>query len=446
MKKPVVHIHKLLDSLYKYALAAVLVFIPLYPKFPLFTLPFTYVEIRAEDFLIAAVWGIFALRFLVNRKFKFPPLSKQISIYLLIGALSSISAIFITKNIVPTEVLLHLFRRVEYLSIFFLVYDVAKNEDTRRYFFELFIIPVVGVFFYGLAQIYLGAPVISTMNVESSKGAALTLRPGVPLSSTFAGHYDLSVYLTMMLTIFTALICTLKNRFKIIVTFISFLATLWLFMQAGSRIGLAGLFLSIVLVSYLYKKYVIGAVLVVIMFAFIATSAGYIDRFKSIINIFTAKFSYVVAKPVFAASTPTPTLSPTPTPTPEALRPLQQDTSTSIRFDVEWPRAMRSFYKNPFLGTGYSSITLSTDNDYLRAIGETGILGLLSFVSILAGLALKLFKNIRKQVGQDRLLSVSALGILVVFATAAVFLDVFESSKIAILFWAYMGLSLSTKS
>lgn len=442
MKKLAVPTHKLLDSFFKYAVATVLVFIPLYPKFPLFTLPFTYVQIRAEDFLIAALWGVFLLRLLVKKKYTFPPLSLQIGIYLTIGIVSSISAILITKNVVPTAVILHLFRRVEYLSLFFLVYAAARGENNRRYFFEVMILPIVGVFFYGIAQIFFGAPVISTMNVESSKGAALTLRPGVPLSSTFAGHYDLAVYLTMMLTIFTALLCTVKSRLKIVVTFISFIATLWLFMQAGSRIGLLGLFLSISLVSFLYKKYLTGFILLVVMFAFIATSPGYIDRFKSIINIFSTKFSQTIVRPAFAAALPTPT----PTPTPEAKRAVQQDTSTSIRFDVEWPRALRSFYKNPFLGTGYSSISLSTDNDYLRSLGETGVLGLLAFISIILGLFLKLFKNFQKQVGQDRLLSISALGILVIFTTTAIFLDVFESSKIAILFWAYMGLSLSTKS
>ena len=221
----------------------------------------------------------------------------------------------------------------------------------------------------------------------------------------------------------------------------AFLATLWLFMQAGSRIGLLGLFLSITLVSFLYKKYLVGAVLIITMFAFIATAPGYIDRFKSIINIFTAKLSYVLTPPVYALA---PTIAPTPT--PEALRPLQQDTSTSIRFDIEWPRAMRSFYKNPLLGTGYSSITLSTDNDYLRSLGETGLLGFLALISVILGLFIKLIKKFPKQEGQAKLISISAIGMLVVFSTAAIFLDVFESSKIAILFWAYMGLSLSTKS
>jgi len=35
------------------------------------------------------------------------------------------------------------------------------------------------------------------------------------------------------------------------------------------------------------------------------------------------------------------------------------------------------------------------------------------------------------------------MGILVFFLITAVFLDVFEASKIAILFWAFMGLAFS---
>jgi len=441
MKKLVVPTHKLLDLFFKYAIAAVLIFIPLYPKFPLFALPFTYVQIRAEDFLIAAVWGIFLFRLLVKKKIKLPPLSFQIGIFIAIGLLSSLSAILITKNVVTVAVLLHFFRRIEYLSLFFLVYWAADTKENRRYLFELSIIPVVGVILYGLAQIYLGSPVISTMNVESSKGAALTLRPGVPLSSTFAGHYDLAVYLIMIISFLTALICSVKGWLKRIPILVLFIAVLWLFMQAGSRIGLLGLFLSVALICYLYRRFLLGLILLVVMSAFVITTPAFIGRFQTIIKIFTSQV--VLVKPVLAVAV-TPIATPTATPT-ESLRPIQQDISTSIRFDVEWPMAIRSFYKNPLLGTGYSSLGLATDNDYLRALGETGILGTLAFLSVLVALFMKLKSAIKGQEGLNKVLIISALGIFVSFLVSAIFLDVFESSKIAILFWAYMGLALSTK-
>ncbi len=440
MKKPEVHTHKLLDSLLKYALASVLLFIPLYPKFPLFTVPFSYVQIRAEDFLIAAVWGIFFLRLLFVKKIKFPPISFQIGIYFLIGLISLFSAILITKNIVPSIGLLHLFRRIEYLSIFFLIYWMSKEFSCRRYFLELTIISAIGVFLYGLAQIYFKAPVISTMDAEASKGMALTLRPGVPLSSTFAGHYDLAIYLIMILSFLTAIACSIKNWIKRLPVLIFFAAILWLFMQAGSRIGLLGLYLSVILICILYKRFLMGIILCIVMSVFIITSPQFIGRFQSIIKIFTSQLTQV--KPVYALEVITPTATPAAVPT-EVKRALQQDTSTSIRLDVEWPMSLRSFYKNPLLGTGYSTLGLATDNDYLRALGETGILGLLAFLSVLLALFKKLISTLKNQTGLNKILLTSALGIFVSFLLTAVFLDVFESSKIAILFWAFMGLALS---
>lgn len=430
----------LLDSFYKYLLAAVLIFIPLYPKFPLFTVPFTYVSIRAEDFLIFVVWVVFLVRLLVRRKHSFPKISFQFGVFFLVGLLSSVSAILITKNVEPLLVLLHFARRLEYMSVFFLVYFAARESSTRRYYLELALLPAIGVFLYGVAQIYFQAPVISTMDSESSKGIAMYLVPGVTLNSTFAGHYDLAVYLTMMMTFLIAITSSLNTWLKRLPFLGVFVALLWLFMQAGSRISLLGLVLSVCLVSYYFRRYLLGLIFLGVIFAFIATSQQYIDRFKSIFKVFTVKTSQVFVSPVYA------TLTPILTPTPEALRPIQQDRSTSIRFDVEWPRAMRAFYKNPFLGTGYSSITLATDNDYLRSLGETGLLGLISFLALLAGLGKFLFSRARESFGLDKIILVSGLGIFVSFLTTAVFIDVFESSKIAILFWAYMGLAFSTKN
>ena len=106
MKKLVEPTSRLLDSLYKYLFAAVLIFIPLYPKFPLFTVPFTYVAIRAEDFLIALVWLVFLIRLVVQKQIKFPHISFQFGVFFFVAFISSLSAILITKNIEPLLVLL----------------------------------------------------------------------------------------------------------------------------------------------------------------------------------------------------------------------------------------------------------------------------------------------------------------------------------------------------
>lgn len=439
-----------LENLYKYLVAALLIFIPLYPKFPLFNVPFTYVAIRAEDFLIAIVTFVLIIKFFTWRKIKFPSITPQILIYLFIGLVSSISAILITKNVQPLLVLLHYFRRWEYILAFFLLYFAGKNEKNKFFYLELIFFPVIGVFLYGIAQLYFNAPVISTMDSEASKGLALVLRPGVTISSTFAGHYDLAVYLAMILIYLASITSSVKKWSIKSLLFIIFGLVTWLFMQTGSRISLGGLYLSIFVIAIIYKQYLTNFILASIVTIGILTTPQFLARFESIFSVFLNKTTQVVVSPVFAISsqevseTPTPTT--TPTPTPEPLRAIQQDRSTSIRFDVEWPRALRSFYKNPFLGTGYSSLTLATDNDYLRSIGETGLLGLLAFVSILVGLGKTLLKKLPKVVGVDKVIIVSSLGILLFFSTTALFLDVFEASKIAILFWSFMGLAVSIKT
>lgn len=421
MKQPKKPTLRGLNSLFKYLGAAILIFIPLYPKFPLFFLPQSTVAIRVEDVLIAT--SLLLLIFICknNRPKCFPPLSFQIFVYLGAGLLSVVSAILITKNIDPLLSLLHFLRRVEYLSLFFIFFYLGSISPRNRFFFlELLLLPVVGVFFFGLAQIYFRAPVISTMSAEFSKGLALTLQPGVQLSSTFSGHYDLAIYLSFIIALLMAIIVNSSKKYVRGISYLFSLPVIWLFSKAGSRIGLVGLLSGVSVISLIYKKYFLGFIMIFFIAIGVLFSPHLIGRFGSFIKVFAQE---------------------------EILRPIQQDRSTSIRLDVEWPKALRSFYKNPFLGTGYSSLGLATDNDYLRSLGETGALGFLSFTSLLLGLGRLLWKNFKKTTAKtDKILLTSALGIFTAMVIVALFIDTFEASKIAILFWSIIGIALSAKS
>jgi O-antigen ligase len=115
--------------------------------------------------------------------------------------------------------------------------------------------------------------------------------------------------------------------------------------------------------------------------------------------------------------------------------------SFNIRFDVEWPRAIRAFYKNPLLGTGYSSITIATDNDYLRALGETGIIGFLSLALVFFILIKRYIKALIKLANFEKYFMVATLCTVGVMLSTAVFIDIFEASKIAVLFWIVLGVA-----
>ncbi len=443
-------IGKLFTFLLKYLTAAILIFIPLYPKFPLISLTGSSVAIRAEDFLILLTAIVFVGHFLLQKKKKLPPLGLQVIIYLAVGLLSSLSAILITKNVQTTIVVLHLFRRIEYLLVFFFVYYVGiSGWLTRRFLFELVLLPAIGVFLYGVAQLYFQAPVISTMNTEFAKGVALTLQPGVMLSSTFAGHYDLAIYLIMILAYVTVLLTFFGKKIYAASLFLSFVTLLWVLTQTSSRIAILGLVASIAIICFLRKRLILGVVLIFFVGVSILTSASLLMRLGNIVRIFQAKLhSAVWVAPVYAREKiASPSAIVIVTPPAEVLRPIEQDRSTSIRFDVEWPRAIRAFYKNPLLGTGYSSTTLATDNEYLRALGETGLLGFLAFISILIALGRGVYHRYLKAGSNlDKIITLGTLGAFSAFLISAVFLDVFEASKIAILFWAFTGLAMSTKS
>src|SRR3989338_4583956 len=122
MPKPETPISKFSSTLHKYLAGAILIFIPLYPKFPFFFLPISAVAVRAEDFLLL-VSGLVLIYYLFkNSLFQKIPLFLPLVTFFLIGLLSSFSAILITQNVSKTLVFLHLFRRFEYLFVFYLFY------------------------------------------------------------------------------------------------------------------------------------------------------------------------------------------------------------------------------------------------------------------------------------------------------------------------------------
>ncbi|MBI2335120.1 O-antigen ligase family protein [Candidatus Daviesbacteria bacterium] len=120
--------------------------------------------------------------------------------------------------------------------------------------------------------------------------------------------------------------------------------------------------------------------------------------------------------------------------------------SFAIRLNLEWPAAIRAFLKNPFLGTGYSSLGLATDNDFLRSLGEVGILGSSAFILILIEATRRVFKNLQTNDKFIKYFSAGSLALIMAFVVNALFIDVFEASKVASIFWMLLGANLATRN
>lgn len=410
---------------YKVLISSILIAIPLFPKFPSIGIVGSQVSVRLEDFLIFLVLVVFFVP-MINfyRQLAKNRIVISIILFVFVGLISLFSAVFLTQSVELKIGFLHWFRRIEYLSLFFLGYFYAK-KFADKYFFQyiLKILLVVNLilFIYALGQRYFDFPVIITQNEEYSKGVALRWTPGAHINSTFAGHYDLASYLVLTLPIFVSSFFVFKDKISKLVLAGSALCGLWLLTVAVSRISILAFMISMTVSLYLIKKYKELLMVLVISGLIFSFSPDLQVRYKRIFDVLKERISLTTI--VNASEDGN----------------INEDRSTSIRLNVEWPRAIRAFNKNPLLGTGYSSITLATDNDYLRALGETGLLGLFSFLLIFATLFKKLI-SFRFLDNLGYLFRSSMIGSLIGILITAVFIDIFEASKFAINFWLMVGL------
>jgi len=438
----------------KYLAAMILLVIPLYPKFPLISLPGTFVSIRIEDFvLVAAALLMLIVFYPYIRKLVQIKFNKSLLLFLSAGLISLISSIWITKTVVPHIGILHWVRRVEYFIPFFIgVSAMLIGRKNLDFYIKVILISVVIVFLYGVGQRYLNLPIIITQNLEYSRGVALFYISGGHINSTFAGHYDLGTYLVLILPIIISLFYSIKGRRYKLLLFIAFSSGLWLLAYSGSRISVLSYLIGATISLTILKKYKAIPLVLAFSFLFFSISPNLVARYQRIFDVTIQRLkstteNIIINLPLEIAyaqdeelTLPQRRIVATPTPTPI---PVFEDRSTSIRINVEWPRAIRALSKNPLLGTGYSSITLATDNDYLRLLGEVGFIGFFAFALIFVrlGRAVILKLPVQKNFEKTELgFFAGILGGLPGVFINAVLLDVFEASKFAIIFWLLIGM------
>ncbi|MEK7450407.1 MAG: hypothetical protein AAB662_00535 [Patescibacteria group bacterium] len=121
------------------------------------------------------------------------------------------------------------------------------------------------------------------------------------------------------------------------------------------------------------------------------------------------------------------------------------DLSFTTRFQGEWPKTFDAFKRNIFLGSGFGSVSLAVDNNYLRILGESGLFGLIAFISIFI-IAVIYVRRLLPKVDSPIVRSFIIGFIAGSFGLAlnAFLIDVFEASKIAFTYWLLMGVTIGT--
>ncbi len=462
-------------SLYRnilfFLILVLFVFIPLYPKFPLINISGTFVAIRLEDLIIAltvSLWGIYIVLSDQLRSYLKDKLNLAILLFFFVGAVSTFSAIFLTHSVVPHLSILNFLRRVEFMVLLPVVASVVKSKKRLIIILFFLALTVLSVNLYALGQQYLDWPVISTTNSEFSKGLILRLTPGARVNSTFAGHYDLAVFLAMTISMLTAIFFAVKKRYKIFILALG-LFSLTVLIMTAARLSFVAAFIGIIsaLLFAKRKKYILLILISVVLILVYPSQLR--DRFISTITInllsrgqrytgqttdqqirsklniptLAVKTSSVSATTsTFASSSGQIATDITPG-EPIDTTQLGVYRSFEIRYKIEWPRAITALIKNPFLGTGYSSIDIATDNDFLRSLGEVGILGTGALILVLIEVIKRIRYSFKDQSKLIRFFSAGVLAMLTAFVVNGLFIDVFEASKVASLFWMMLGLSLA---
>ena len=342
-------------------------------------------------------------------------------------------------------------------------------------------------------------PSYQTGNEEFAKGIPLCLPRDARITSTFAGHYDLAAYLVIVIPILTALFLVAKKKIYQISGFVITLMSIMTLIFTSSRdsfaaylIGLTATLIFIKQKKLIIPFYILSIIILLVFSGSMAKRFMETFRFASVVTNnqgqvvgqLPSDLQGKVAKGDVIANIPTQNLpagsgyfglpqTSAPVKTNQAVvqsnlsiaearrlkldnggveistisgsflikKVLVYDISFTTRFQSEWPTAWNAFLRDPMLGSGFATVTLAVDNNFLRILGETGLLGMISFFSIffILGLMLKqALPFIEDKISRAFLLGIAG-GVIGLFINA-ILIDVFEASKIAESLWILLGI------
>jgi len=482
----------------KIALIGYIFFIPLFPKLPFKMINYTYIALRLEDFYVGFLTIIFFIqvyrkKIVLQKRFVLPFLLFWGAVFL-----SFLWGFFIQKTIEFKHLgFLHSVRRIEYMiNFFFFASSIRKREDFFFYLKALMGVVMI-ICLYGLGQKYLGWPAVQTMNPEYAKGYLLILDANARISSTFGGHYDLAALLIFLIPLILACFIAFGNYWYFLIFFLA----LFCLVLTASRISYGAYLLSTIPFLFFIRKFKLVFVVILLTIGLTLFSGNLTKRLTRTFQqkqIFIDKTTgqTTVPRRLDPAELPIGDFVPnknvvegratgvnagmlklnpkdvldtkanlrdeivkearlagrTLTRAEEdalvekafnnlkVVSTVLPDISFSTRLQVEWPRAISAFLKNPILGKGPSSITEASDNDYLRWLGEFGLLGTVSFFYIFFLLTKTIIQKIKYVNKNESYLFIGLLFGFFGLLGNATYIDVFEASKVAYMFWMTMGI------
>jgi hypothetical protein len=481
-----------------------LAFIPLYPKLPLVDIVQTWAYIRLEDFFVAIACIILIWIKVKERKLVDTPLNVPILIYFVVVGISLINALIFIFPIIPTQLFphlafLHYLRRFEYISVFFLAFEGFRRKPKIWWVIGVLSLTFLAILVYGFGQKFFGFPAFLTMNEEFAKGLPLRLPSTARIPSTFGGHYDLGAFLVFTIPIMGSLFFAMKKWYLKLFYVLLTITGLIVLLFTASRISFGVYLIAISTMLFWQKKSLFIIPVIAVSILVLNFTSGASERFYKTFRVSDVVIDLSTGKPIGTLDKlegSSATLQKSESPAEETLpkgsefinipsqvtssttkstdeqvqkveyltseglkkgtgematisgsflvqKALVYDISITTRLQGQWPRAIEAFQRNIFLGSGLSSLSLAADGDYHRMLGETGIIGTIAFLGILA-VSFSIFFRTKETV--DPLIKSFSIGVfagLTGLFFNAVLIDVFEASKVAFSLWLLMGFTIS---
>ncbi|MBW2310782.1 MAG: O-antigen ligase family protein [Deltaproteobacteria bacterium] len=301
------------------------------------------VTLRVDDFILVIIGFSWLARMALYKElglFLRTPLNKPIAFYIIACLVSTFLAALLGRMNLKTGFFFVL-KYFEYMVVYFMVVNHLQDRKQIRYFLWALLFTCVAVSFIGISQIPGGGRVSAPFEGEA----------GEP--NTFGG------YLIFMMAMTIGLVLT-ANLWRdrliygaiCVISFVPFLFT----QSRGSYLAFFPMLLTFVWLSEKRKLIIICLLFTAILLPLIAPKAVK-DR---ILYTFTQR--YHPGQHVYIGD-------------------VRLDTSTSARLK-SWKDVLKDYVSHPIFGfgvTGYGFV----DAQFPRTLVETGIVGILCFISLL---------------------------------------------------------------
>lgn len=389
-----------------------LFFIMFVPKINLFNIPGTSTGIRIDDFLILLSFIIYLLNS-KNKKINYKNIVYVFVFYILVCITSTLfgglnNYVSISMGIVYTM------RKIEYFVMLFIGYEFAMEDEK---FYKLLKISVIFNFFIVLLQKF---QIIGSFR-NAAYGNLITDR----FSSIFTGSYELTSFLLLIMPF-----VFLKNT-KIKVKDIFYLGIILIILVLSeSRTSMVLFFLMLILMVIKEKRknksnfilYMIFGSIFIFYLLLNGNILSFLPRISdlSLKNVKDAVIYSWNNRSIYDYIHNYSSIPVYP----------YGDLSFNIRIK-NWLCLIDGFIKNPILGMGMSIVRNASDGGYVRLLSEVGVLGTFAWLTLL--------KNIYNHLKTDNYKFKSYRYCIISILLGAVFIDLFDASKIMCMFWFILG-------